>query len=71
MISMKEAVSDNRSGKENSQFKDLTEEESKRGDEKATDIARRLENDDQGGVSGPEGDDAAEDKVETSLVDDW
>jgi hypothetical protein len=48
---------------------DLTEEGSKRSDEEATNIARQLENDDQGGVPLPD-DDIAENKVATSLDDE-
>jgi hypothetical protein len=52
---------------------DLTEKSSERGDEQATSIARELESDDinenknLGPVSSPKGDDAAENKVATSL----
>lgn len=67
MICMNEAASDKRSD----QHIDTTKRDSKRSDVEATTIARQLENDDLGGVSCPEGDDAAENKVETSLDEDW
>ena len=55
---------------------DLTEETSKRGDERATNIARWQESDavnenrSLGQVPAPDGDDAAENKVSTSLDDE-
>ncbi|HEY0040686.1 MAG TPA: hypothetical protein VGB71_08495 [Flavisolibacter sp.] len=56
--------------------KDMTEESSDLGDEKATRIARQLESDDVnentgiGTVPTPDGDNAAENKVATSLDND-
>ena len=55
---------------------DLTEQASKRGDEQSTSIARSQESDDVnenrgiGNIPSPEGDDAAENKVATSLDDE-
>ena len=55
---------------------DMTEKASERGDEKATSIARQMESDDAseftgaGYVPSPAGDDAAENKVATSLDDE-
>ena len=62
--------------KDNTKFKDLTEEASQRPDEKAADTLRGAENDDineetfLGRVPSPNGDDAAENKVATSLDDE-
>lgn len=61
--------------KSNSPY-DLTEEASKRSDEKGTSIARELESDDTsenksaGSVPSPEGDDNGENRVTTSLSED-
>ena len=55
---------------------DLTEEASKRGDEKSTSLARAMELDDMNEYTGigttpsPEGDSDAENKVATSLDDE-
>ena len=68
---MSEAASDKNKVREDPKWKDLTEEASKREDEEGTEMARQLENDDAGGVSGPDGDNNAENKVETSLAEDW
>lgn len=60
----------------NPRHKDITEEASKRGDEKATSLARQLESDDSqeftgaGLVPTPDGDSDAENKIATSLDDE-
>jgi len=60
----------------NPRHKDITEEASERGDEKATSLARQLESDDSQEFTGadlvptPDGDSDAENKIATSLDDE-
>jgi len=68
-------MSDTEADKEKQPY-DLTEKASNRGNEGATRMARELESDDVnennalGNVTSPNGDDAAENRVTTSLSDD-
>jgi hypothetical protein len=68
MTCMSEAASENR--RQGQDSPKLTDHASKRIDAEDTAISSMVP-DDQAGVAGPEGDDAGEDKVETSLSDDW
>ena len=76
MIYMKDRVSDSNTTAFSDKDIDLTEQSSERGDVAATRMARHKESDDAnesrsiGNVSLPEGDDAAENKIATSLDDE-